>query len=393
MLRPGHVVQLAVIGLLSLAVVMVHSAAMSVGSAFADPLAILTSRHTLYAGLAVLAMLLASKVNIRHALQVRGWINPVWWILGAGLLLTVLAMVPGVGLNINGANRWLRLGAITFQPSEIVKWAMVLALALWCTRRQGAMGRFFVGLLPMLALMGLASATIVVEDLGTAALIGSVATFMLLAGGARLWQLLLLVPPAAGAVVLAIAHSPYRLARLTAFMDPWADPRGTGYHAIQSMLAITQGGLFGRGLGNGIQKFGYVPADTTDFIFAVICEELGLAGALLVVFAYVLLLGAGLAVLRQCRDAFGRLVALGVLLTVGLQAVMNLAVVTVLVPTKGIALPLLSAGGTGWIMTAFALGLVASLDEANRLDEAAEEPGDSTEDSGVRSQEPGAQLV
>jgi cell division protein FtsW len=157
------------------------------------------------------------------------------------------------------------------------------------------------------------------------------------------------------------------MARLTAFVDPWADPRGIGYHPIQSMLAIAMGGLSGRGLGNGIQKFGYLPEDTTDFIFAIICEELGLGGAALVVALYMAILWIGLGILRDCRDTFSRLVGIGVLMTIGLQALINMAVVTVVVPTKGIALPLISAGGTGWILTAAAAGLLAALDAANHL--------------------------
>jgi len=133
------------------------------------------------------------------------------------------------------------------------------------------------------------------------------------------------------------------------------------------MLAIAQGGLFGRGLGNGIQKFGYLPEDTTDFIFAIICEETGLAGASLVVGLYIVLLWVGMGIVRDCRDTFARLLGLGVLLTVGMQALINIAVVTVVVPTKGIALPLISSGGTGWVVTAFAIGLVAALDNANRM--------------------------
>ena len=148
-------------------------------------------------------------------------------------------------------------------------------------------------------------------------------------------------------------HSPYRLQRLTVFLNPWADPLGAGYHPIQSMLTIAQGGLIGRGLGNGIQKFGYLPEDTTDFIFAVVCEELGLTGAVLVIGLYLLLIWMGWSILCNCKDRFGRLFALGVLTMIGLQTIINLAVVTVLAPTKGIALPLLSKGGTGWILTAF----------------------------------------
>lgn len=374
MLRSAHILQLAVAALLALGVVMVHSASLTVGES-APPFnlqTLLLSRHTCYAGLALLAMLGASRINVRQFLRTHGWTNPLWLILLVSLTLAGMTLVPGLGKSVNGASRWLYLGprgwGLTFQPSELVKWVMILALAWWCARRRGVMHRFVHGLLPPLLLLGLACGLIVIEDLGTAALIGVVALCLLWAGGARWWHLAMIFPLAAACVVAAILHSPYRLERLTAFLNPWADPAGSGYHPIQSMLAIAQGGLAGRGLGNGIQKFGYLPEDTTDFIFAIICEELGVAGAALVVILYLVILWVGLGIVRDCKDTFGRLVGLGVLLTLGFQAVINIAVVTVVVPTKGIALPLVSAGGTGWVLTAFALGLVAALDNARHLE-------------------------
>jgi cell division protein FtsW len=208
----------------------------------------------------------------------------------------------------------------------------------------------------------------VIEDLGTAVLIAAVGLLVLLAAGARWWHVALTVPPAAAAVIALIALSPYRMRRITSFLDPWADPQGSGYHLVQALNTIQEGGLTGRGLGNSVLKFGYLPEDTTDFLFAVICGELGLAGAFMVASIYGGLMLAGLAVVRECRHSFGRLLGLGVLLTVGLQALMNLAVVTGLVPTKGIALPLLSNGGTGWVMTSAAVGLLVAIDRINRLE-------------------------
>ncbi len=363
MVRPGQILQLIVLTLLGLAVVMVQSA----GTSITEHLSLrtmFTNRTALYAGLAVLAMLAASRIDMRQFARRRDWFNPVILVLVSGMILTLAAMIPHVGVNLNGSARWLRipLTPITFQPSELVKWAMVGAVALWCARRHDRMGRFTLGFLPVVGMIGVACALIVKEDLGTAALIGIVSMILVLAGGARWWQVVLSVPLAIAAVVAAVASSDYRRTRILSYLDPFADARGSGYQAVQSMLAIAQGGLTGRGLGNGIQKFGYLPVDTSDCIYAIICEELGLAGAGLVIGLYLALLWVGLGIVRRCEDRFARLFALGVVLTVGFQALINIAVVTVMVPTKGIALPLLSAGGTGWIMTAFALGLVAGLD-------------------------------
>lgn len=371
-----------VLALLGLGVVMVHSAGTSVaeaevvaaeyepelgmGSFFGSWL----NKNLIYAVLAVGAMLLGSRIDLEGVFTARVWLSPVWAALLVALGLCALTLVPGFGKSVNGASRWLYIGppgmGFSFQPSELMKWTLVIALAWWCTRRRGVMHRFFHGLLPGLLLVGLACGLIVIEDLGTAALIGAVALWVLVAGGARVWQLALMLPFAVGGVVAAILHSPYRIKRLTAFMDPWADAKGTGYHPIQSMLAFAQGGVEGSGLGQSVQKY-YIPEDTTDFVFPILAEELGFGGAALVVGLFLTILWVGMGIIKDTPSTFGRLVAIGVLLTVGLQAVINLAVVTVVVPTKGIALPLVSAGGTGWVFTAFALGLVASLDNANAM--------------------------
>lgn len=377
-----------VVALLGIGVVMVHSAGLSVVASGGAPgsdansfdpavtvggvLAPLLNKNLIYALMAVGAMLLGSRVDLHGIFRGRGWWNPVWFAVIVALILCGMTLVPGVGKNVNGASRWLVIGragsGISFQPSELMKWTLVVGLAWYCARRRGVMHRFWWGLLPGLLLVGLACGLIVIEDLGTAALIGAVALCVLIAGGARLWQLALMLPFAVGGIVAAIIQSPYRVKRLTAFMDPWADSQGTGYHPIQSMLAFAQGGVEGNGLGQSIQKY-YIPEDTTDFVFPIIAEELGFGGAVLVVGLFLTILWVGFGIAKDTQDTFGRLVALGVLLTVGLQAVINLAVVTVVVPTKGIALPLISAGGTGWIFTAFALGLVASLDNAKAMED------------------------
>ena len=361
--------QLGVVGALCLGVVVVSSAGMGVGEGAASVGGMLF-RQTVYAGIALLAMVWGSHVDVRAVLRVRGVWCPVYWLVGGAVLLLVAALVPGLGREVNGASRWLYLGpqswGLSFQPSEVAKWVMVLAAAYWCARRQGALGRTWDGFAPMSVLVAVVCGLIVVEDLGTAVLIGMVWGCVVVAGGARWWQMAVTGLGAAGGVVWMIVQSPYRVARLTAFMDPWADPMGRGYHPIQSLIAIAGGGWAGRGLGSGVRKFGYLPEDTTDFVFAVICEEMGMAGAVLVVTIYGVLIWGGMAILRRCPDAFGKLFALGVLLTLGLQAVVNLAVVTVLVPTKGIALPLISAGGTGWVLTALCVGLVCGLDRPPR---------------------------
>ncbi|MBI1368449.1 MAG: stage V sporulation protein E [Planctomycetes bacterium] len=376
----GNILQWLVICLLGLAVVMVNSAGMTVGDDAVSMQSLLMGRTAVYAVLAIGAMVVVGHLDIRRLYAQRGFFNPVAWLLVISLVLCVLALVPGLGRNVNGASRWLNLGPaswrLSFQPSELAKWTTMIAMAWWGARHAGGFRRFGDGLLGGIVILAIVCGLIVVEDLGTAVLIGMVGILLLMAAGARWWHVALLTPPAISAVIALILTSPYRVKRLLAFTDPWADPQGIGYHLIQSQVAIAGGGLFGRGVGNGLQKFGYLPEDTTDFLFAIICEEMGLAGACLVIGLYLSLLWVGLGVVKDCRHPFGRLLGLGVLLTIGIQAAMNIAVVTGSVPTKGIALPLMSYGGTGWVMCSAAVGLLVAIDRLNQLEAAAEGEAD-----------------
>ena len=354
---------LAAVGLLLLGVVMVNSAGLSLSTeASLSPRDVLLGRTTQLAALAMVLMMIGSWVPIWRLSQWRGWRSPTWWLTAICAGSLALLYVPGVGRTVNGALRWVQIGPVGFQPSEIVKWVVPVMLATYAGRRAATMGRFTAGVLIPMTIVGILCAVIATEDLGTAVLVGTVSAAMLVAAGAPVWHMLLPAPAAVAGFVWFVMSSPYRLDRLRAFIDPYQDPQGIGYHVIQSMAAIGGGGLAGRGLGNSVQKFGYLPEDTTDFIFAIICEELGVAGAVLVVALYAMILLAGVSICRRAVEPFERLVCLGVTLTIGVQAVINMAVVTGSVPTKGIALPLISAGGTGWALTAFCIGLVVSID-------------------------------
>lgn len=365
-MRPGHGLVLIVFALLTLGVVMVNSAGLTVDPQRAiDLKQVLLGRPTVLALVALLMLLIGSRVPLHRLYEARGFASPVPWIVIGSLALLVAVHVPGIGREVNGARRWITLGPIGFQPSEVAKWTLIVVLAWYAAKRASLMGKLWRGFVPPMLLVGVVCALIVTEDLGTAVLIAMVAVIVLVAGGAKLWHVGLLFPPAVVAVGAALLASPYRLDRLRAFLDPYQDPQGIGYHMIQSMAAVAGGGLAGRGLGNGVQKFGYLPEDTTDFIFAVICEELGLIGAVVVISLYVGILLCGLTIIRRAGDSFSRLLGLGILATIGLQALINMAVVTGLAPTKGIALPLLSSGGTGWALTALCVGLLVSMDRTS----------------------------
>ncbi len=289
--------------------------------------------------------------------------------LGVGVLVAVLLVVyvPGLSREVNGSRRWIAtsvpgLGQVSIQPSEIAKWAVIPLLAWYAVALGPHIGRFWKGLTPGLIAIGLVAGLIVLEDLGTGLLVAVTSVAILLGAGAKLWHLLWPAPFAAAGIVMAIWQNPYRIERITAFLDPYGDPRGTGYHMIQSMTAVAGGGGFGRGLGHGIQKFGYLPEDTNDFLFAIICEELGIAGAAIVITLLLVLLWSGLGIAMRQTNPMLKLIGMGIVATIGLQAAINLVVVTGLGPTKGIALPLVSSGGTGWILTAGCLGILIGMD-------------------------------
>ncbi|MCH7547892.1 MAG: cell division protein FtsW [Planctomycetes bacterium] len=363
MLRAGHGLVLCVLSLLIFGVVMVQSAGLRIVPDRSIEIGeILLGKQTLLAAISILVLLVASRIPINRLYTARGLWSPIPWIVVGSIVLLLIVHVPGIGREVNGARRWISLGPIGFQPSELVKWGMILVLAWYAARHVGSMHLFRSGFLPPMLLIGIICILIATEDLGTAVLIGGVGVCLLIAAGARVRHAAVLLPLGAAGFACAVITSEYRMNRLRAFIDPFQDPQGIGYHVIQSMSAVNGGGLAGRGLGNSVQKFGYLPEDTTDFIFAIICEELGIMGAALVVCLYAGLLLCGITIIKGTTSPFQRLLGLGVLLTLGFQALINMAVVTGSAPTKGIALPLLSAGGTGWIVTAFSIGLLVSMD-------------------------------
>lgn len=323
----------------------------------------LASKHLVYVALAVGLYVVIGRIDYRRLAPPDAPLarSPVFWFLLLATFACMLVLVPGIGTSINGARRWIKLGPVQIQPSELAKWAAVLFTAYWLTRPQTDARQFVRGFVPAVVPVGVLCLLVVIQDFGTAVLIGACALTILLAGRVRWWHVGVLLVPAMAAAYWFVTQKEYRLRRILAFRDPYASPEGEGYHMIQSLLSFTTGGVTGRGLGNGVQKLGYLPEDTTDFIFAVICEELGLFGAMLVVVLYLGILYVAWETIRRKRDDFGRLLAFGIASMVGLQAAINIAVATVSVPTKGLSLPLISAGGSGMVITCASLGLLYSV--------------------------------
>jgi cell division protein FtsW len=361
-LRTRDVLTLCVLALLLLGIVMVQSA--SAGAEMRTDwqwsAAGFKDARFAAAGLAVFFAIGAFNYAWLGRASKNLWKNPIFWLLAVTAMANLLVLVPHIGITLNGAQRWIRLGPVQIQPSELAKWAVVLYLAWWLSRRPINLDKFFTGFLPTLVPIGILCLLIIISDFGTATLIALVAMMMLLAGRVKWWHLLLVIPPVLAAGLWFIMHKEYRWRRITAFANPYAAPQKEGYHMIQSLLSFATGGWTGRGLGNGIQKLGYLPEDTTDFIFAVICEELGIFGAMLTIALYLGVLYCAWQTVKMKADSFGRLLSFGIGTMVATQALINIAVATVSVPTKGLSLPLVSAGGSGLIITCAALGLLRS---------------------------------
>jgi len=247
----------------------------------------------------------------------------------------------------------------------MAKIALVVLLAALIASAGDRVSRLRAGVLPLIGVIALFAGLVGVEDFGTAALLATVGVAMLWVGGARPGHLVLPVIPGALAMGALVIARPYRIERLTTFLDIWRDPRGAGYHAIQSLVTIASGGWYGVGLGAGVGKRGYVPESHSDFVFSMLCEETGVVGGVLVILLYAGLLWCGWRAFRQARTRFGRTLAFGITFMVVLQAIMNIAVVTVCAPTKGISLPLVSAGGSGILFLCVALGLLMSVARAS----------------------------
>ena len=342
--------------LLSAGVVMVYSASAIVAAdRFHDPYFFL-KKQIFWALLGAACMWMAIRLDYR---RLEGFVLPL--LIFAGILL-VLVLVSPFGQAINGTRRWIRLGPVSFQPAELAKLALVVYLAAFLAKKGEAISDFKRGLVPPLAIAGVLALLVLAQpDLGNClTLITLTFTLLFLAGGhARHLGFILLaaLPP----LVVAIWMAPYRLRRIFAFIDPWSDPRGSGFQIIQSWLAFGNGGIFGQGIGASRQKLFYLPESHTDFIFAIVGEELGLVGALTIVALFVVLIWRGLRIGLRAPDPFGGYLALGITVLIATQTLVNLGVVTGLLPTKGLPLPFISRGGSNLFLLLLCVGLLLSV--------------------------------
>lgn len=323
-------------------------------------------RQILFFPLACLILFTAAAFDYRRLRVRRGWLkSPTLYLLILSIALLILVLIPGFGTRINYARRWFRIAVgpfkVSFQPSELAKWASVFFLAAFCEKYGTGIRSFWKRFVPACCIVGVVVGLIIIEDLGTAAFVAVLAFLMLIIAGAKWWHVLAPLPFGVLAFIGVLVRSPARMRRISAFLNPekWSD--SVAYQADQSLIAIGSGGLLGKGLGGGICKYGHLPEDTTDFIFAIIGEELGFLGNAVVIGLFIIFLWLGILVVVRCKDRFGQLLAGGIVLAIGIQAALNIGVVTVVLPTKGIPLPFVSAGGTSMLLSSAAVGVLLNI--------------------------------
>ncbi|CDX03028.1 stage V sporulation protein E [Desulfitobacterium hafniense DP7] len=359
--RPDLVLLGAILALLTIGIVMVYSSSAVKGYVMYDDPYHFLKMEVMWVVAGLVAMILAMTLDLD---LMRRWAKPA---LIIAIVLLIMVKIPGIGRRVNGADRWIGLGPLSIQPSEVIKLAMVLVMANILAIDPHKIRSFRHGLLPVLGLLGLVAGLIMLQpDLGTTLVIAGVTFFMLIAAGARASHIIGLGGAGVGLVVAAIIAEPYRMNRIFAFLDPWVDPSGKGYQTIQALLALGPGGLFGLGLGQSKQKFLYLPENHTDFIFAMIGEELGFVGATLVILLFFLFAWRGFRVAMGAPDAFTGFLAVGLTGMVCIQAMINMGVVSGVLPVTGITLPFLSYGGTSLVFTMLGVGVLLNISRESR---------------------------
>ena len=289
-----------------------------------------------------------------------------WPLLIVGIILLILVFVPGIGVSNYGARRWIRLPGFTIQSSEIAKFCFIIFVASYLSKASGKIKKF-KGLLPVLIVGGVVCLLIMLEpNMSITMCVGLVMIAMLFVGGIKAKHFFILSIPAIALVFLLIIIEPYRLDRLMAFINPWANPKGEGYQLIQSLYSLGAGGLFGVGLFNSRQKYLFLPFSESDFIFSIIGEEFGFVGSIFVLLLFFIVIVLGIKIGLRAKDRFGCFLSVGISVIIAVQVLLNVAVVTGSIPPTGLPLPFISAGSTSLMVFLGAIGVILNIDKQSR---------------------------
>ncbi|WP_100330826.1 stage V sporulation protein E [Bacillus xiapuensis] len=358
---PDYVLLILILLLLTAGLTMVYSASEVWAEYKFQDASFFAKRQLLFAVIGLGAMWLI--MNIEY------WTWRQYSKMGLAIcfILLILVLIPGVGMVRNGSQSWIGAGAFSIQPSEFMKLAMIVFLAGYLSRHQKQMIYFKDGLLPALALVFTAFALIMLQpDLGTGTVMVGTCLVMMFASGARIFHFAIMGLAGVAGFIALVLSAPYRIKRITSFLDPWSDPLGSGFQIIQSLYAIGPGGLFGLGIGESRQKYYYLPEPQTDFIFAILAEELGFIGGLFILLLFSLLLWRGIRIALGAPDLFGSFLACGIISMVAIQVMINIGVVTGLMPVTGITLPFLSYGGSSLTLMLAAIGILLNISRYSR---------------------------
>ncbi len=337
-------------------IVMVYSASSGLSDRAFGSSAVLLRNHMLHLGVGLAGLMVAMRVPLERWKQ---WIPLALLVC---FVLLVLVLVPGIGSKAGGARRWFRLGPVSVQPTEILKFALIAFVASYLDRKQDVVAQFFRGVMPGMAVMGVFLLLVLLQpDFGSMVLIALTLLLMIFVGGAKPAHILASLSGFLVIGVYLVASQAYRMKRLLIFLNPWQDPQDTGFQIIQSYLAIGNGGLFGVGLGGSRQKMFFLPDAHTDFIFSILAEELGLLGVLAVMFLFGCFVWRGYRASLAAGDDFARYLGYGITTLFSLQIILNLAVVMGLLPTKGLPLPFISLGGSSLVLSLFMTGILLNI--------------------------------
>lgn len=356
------VILLMVLALTSFGIVMVYSASSVMAAKNFHDSAFFLKRQGIFAatGLAIAAVVM--RIDYHH------WKKFALPMLLLCLVMLVMVLIPGIGGKVKGASRWIRLPGFNLQPSEFAKIALIVYMAYSLEKKYDKIKSLSYGFLPyMVVLMVLLALILKQPDMGAALTLAAVTVIMLFAAGTRLVFLMGTLMVAAPFIAYMVYHSAYRWRRIKAFMNPEQDPTGIGWQILQSKYAFGSGGFFGQGLGEGKQKLFYLPEAHTDFILSVIGEELGFVGVIIIVGMFFILVQRAMRIAAAADDQFGRYLALGIAVLFAIQATVNMGVVSGLLPTKGLALPFISYGGSSLIMSLFAVGILLNISSGLKI--------------------------
>ncbi len=348
--------------LLAIGVVMIYSSSSIYAWERLGSSAYFLKRHLIYLTLGLFGALLCMSIDYRI---LRRFTKPLLLI---SFTLLVLVLLPGISREIAGAKRWFRIFGFSFQPSELAKLAVLIYMADYLSRKEDCIRDFYKGFMPVMIVLGALALLILLQpDLGTALSIVVIVLVMLFVAGVRLAHLAAVILLAVPAFYILILSAPYRRARITAFLNPWADPLGSGFQIIQSQVALATGGIFGVGLGKSLQKLFYLPAAHTDFIFSIISEELGFIGAFTVIILFMIFILQSARIAKNAVDAFGYYLSLGIIAMIGFEVVVNIGVSLGNLPTKGLPLPFISYGGSSLIFDMLSAGLLLNISRTREI--------------------------